>query len=300
MDPKKLQILENAKSLFLGQGFKSTTMQAIADAAGVSKGALYLQFSSKKDIFFEIVLQTDDLVLKEVQSIRQNKKVSPRNRLVEIIRVYFEFIHENRLLSELYMHEVGLELTEEMLSQAEVSRLRWQQSIDESVGDFVGPEYATWKADLGFTLTGVVECFHANLLVGRLQITEEALRNYLLLLVETMAPALKQSQLPPMIDPESQAKRHEALQDLDQKRDREIRSILAKMFSSIDRRQQDQSMTDQQIEIYRETIRLLETECVSENPRKAVVQAMIAGLRQVPEFSMFRQQLAELIGVQLI
>lgn len=39
--------------MFADQGFESTTMSAIAEAAGLSRRSLYRYFTSKEDIFFE-------------------------------------------------------------------------------------------------------------------------------------------------------------------------------------------------------------------------------------------------------
>ena len=48
MDEKKLKILKKAKELFFIYGVKKTTVDEIAKAAGISKGTIYLYFSSKK------------------------------------------------------------------------------------------------------------------------------------------------------------------------------------------------------------------------------------------------------------
>lgn len=48
---RRKTILEAAKSVFLAYGFKRTTMADIADAAGISRPALYLEFKNKADIY---------------------------------------------------------------------------------------------------------------------------------------------------------------------------------------------------------------------------------------------------------
>ncbi len=48
-------ILERAMSEFARSGYAGTTMEAIADAAGVSKGTLYNYFSNKQDLFFSLI-----------------------------------------------------------------------------------------------------------------------------------------------------------------------------------------------------------------------------------------------------
>ncbi|PTQ10170.1 TetR family transcriptional regulator [Sphingomonas oleivorans] len=50
-DPKRRQLIEAALATVSRYGFRKTSMQDIADAAGVSRAALYLHFSNKEDVF---------------------------------------------------------------------------------------------------------------------------------------------------------------------------------------------------------------------------------------------------------
>jgi AcrR family transcriptional regulator len=50
----KKRILMKAARLFAEQGYHATTMDGIAKAVGVSKGALYLYFDSKETLFAEL------------------------------------------------------------------------------------------------------------------------------------------------------------------------------------------------------------------------------------------------------
>src|SRR5215813_11434462 len=52
---KRRQIMEGARRLFLAQGFDAASMNAIAQAAGDSKGTLYVYFKSKEELFEAIV-----------------------------------------------------------------------------------------------------------------------------------------------------------------------------------------------------------------------------------------------------
>jgi AcrR family transcriptional regulator len=48
---KRLQIIDGARSVFLAQGFDGASMGGIARKAGVSKGTLYVYFTSKEELF---------------------------------------------------------------------------------------------------------------------------------------------------------------------------------------------------------------------------------------------------------
>src|SRR5580692_7403621 len=50
-------IVEAAERLFLERGFGSVSMDELAEAAGVARRTLYNQFSSKEEIFREMLLR---------------------------------------------------------------------------------------------------------------------------------------------------------------------------------------------------------------------------------------------------
>jgi len=49
------RVLREAHTLFLERGFAEVSMQQIADAAGMTKAALYYHFRNKEDLFVQIV-----------------------------------------------------------------------------------------------------------------------------------------------------------------------------------------------------------------------------------------------------
>ena len=53
---RRSAILKAARKLFFDRGFKSVTVNNIADKAEVSKGSVYLYFKSKEDIYTQILI----------------------------------------------------------------------------------------------------------------------------------------------------------------------------------------------------------------------------------------------------
>jgi AcrR family transcriptional regulator len=49
------RLLEAAESLFVERGFHSASLEAVADRAGFSKGAVYSRFDSKADLFLALL-----------------------------------------------------------------------------------------------------------------------------------------------------------------------------------------------------------------------------------------------------
>lgn len=65
--PKKSKITASARSVFLRYGYKRVNMNDIAEAAGISRAALYLIFKSKEDVFIGVFLEWLEESLAEIE-----------------------------------------------------------------------------------------------------------------------------------------------------------------------------------------------------------------------------------------
>lgn len=94
---RKKGILDSALQLMNEQGLESVSMDEIARRAGISKGALYLEFESKNDL---IISLTAGFSKQLNQLFSQAIMVSSLTGL-EIMRefgaIYLRFVHENPL-----------------------------------------------------------------------------------------------------------------------------------------------------------------------------------------------------------
>lgn len=94
-ETKRNAILESAQNVFSTKGFSSVTMQDIIDECGISRGGIYLYFSSIDEIFFETITQ---------QSVRQfddiSEVVKKRPLFRELLTNYL-FEHKCRLLNHI-------------------------------------------------------------------------------------------------------------------------------------------------------------------------------------------------------
>jgi AcrR family transcriptional regulator len=59
--------VDAAERLFTGQGFHATSLDAVADEAGFTKGAVYSNFASKEDLFFAVYERRVEAFLPELE-----------------------------------------------------------------------------------------------------------------------------------------------------------------------------------------------------------------------------------------
>ncbi len=104
MANRKDAIIAAASKLFVEKGFEKTTMEDIANALGVYKGALYYHIKSKADIFYEILIMSLDkstAILKEVYGT----DMDIREKFKAIVRVHFDNIRKYSLEYQILLNE---------------------------------------------------------------------------------------------------------------------------------------------------------------------------------------------------
>ncbi len=88
---KRLRILEAATELFVSQGYRKTSVDEVARAAGVSKGTVYLYFKGKTDLLV-FAIGLEKWRHKDVLAAVFDPALSPRQRLRRYLETAFELI----------------------------------------------------------------------------------------------------------------------------------------------------------------------------------------------------------------
>lgn len=108
---KKNLIVSAARDVFFKRGYRAVTMKDIVEACGISRGGLYLYFSSTKELF-EAVLVQENKTLQDVLDSSKAKNASPGELMLmyldeqkkEILKkkdnlaaATYEYMFENKL-----------------------------------------------------------------------------------------------------------------------------------------------------------------------------------------------------------
>jgi len=88
-DDKRLSILHRSAQLFADSGYVGTSMNAIADACGVSKALLYHYYPDKEAILFDILSSHLEKLVAAVQKAEE-ETANPATRLRTIISTLLE------------------------------------------------------------------------------------------------------------------------------------------------------------------------------------------------------------------
>jgi len=83
------RLLELGYRLFTAYGLKKTNVEELARAAGISKGAFYIFYDSKEELFIDVIEEVETRVRAEILAIIDLPGPSPRARLFAVLRKAF-------------------------------------------------------------------------------------------------------------------------------------------------------------------------------------------------------------------
>src|SRR3984957_2835542 len=146
------EILEAAFAQFSRNGYAMTTLEQIAERAGVTKGTIYVYFDSKEHLFISMVRELMKVTLDTLQEMLESHQGST----AELLRAQFSFI---------YQHVVEDRRRREMarLLIAEASRFpaltdRYQEEIHRPCMDFLEKTIQRGLDRGEFRKSAVTEC----------------------------------------------------------------------------------------------------------------------------------------------
>ena len=85
----RAQLIEKGRELFGSYGLRRTNVEDLTGAVGISKGAFYLFFDSKEELFFEIIRRFEAEYRAEVFDDAPAPGVAPRERVRRLLERAF-------------------------------------------------------------------------------------------------------------------------------------------------------------------------------------------------------------------
>jgi len=92
---RRRQLLDVAVTAFAVRGFHATSMNDVADAAGVTKPVLYQHFSSKRHLYLEALTEVGTRLRQTIEKATADAP-APREQVVEGLLAYFRFVAEDQ------------------------------------------------------------------------------------------------------------------------------------------------------------------------------------------------------------
>jgi AcrR family transcriptional regulator len=149
---RRTQLLDVALDRFAASGYHDTSMEEIADAAGVTKPVLYQHFHSKQDLFAELLETEGRQLLDDVQT-RAAAEDNPYQRVLAGFRAYFEFVCRRTSAFQLLFGS-GARLAEDFADYVRAL----EEDIAKVIGFFIEADIDDGHRDLlGHAIVGLGE-----------------------------------------------------------------------------------------------------------------------------------------------
>jgi TetR/AcrR family transcriptional repressor of nem operon len=130
------RILDAAQQLVMERGFSATTVDAILESAGASKGAFFHHFASKADlgrVLVERYARADGELLEHLMGVAESRASDPAGQLIEFVAAFEEGIEDLSLaqpgclfVSFIYEQFPGQDQTRALILD---DVLRWRERI---------------------------------------------------------------------------------------------------------------------------------------------------------------------------
>jgi len=105
-EERRLQILESAQKVFIKSGYNGSTTLEIAKVANISEVTLFRYFSSKQEVFLEVI---EPVLLQSFKAaISSSKSLTPEEKIESVLIERIEFISKNNQILALIIKENSL------------------------------------------------------------------------------------------------------------------------------------------------------------------------------------------------
>lgn len=149
---RRIQLLETALERFAHKGYHETSMEEIADAAGVTKPVIYHHFSSKTELFIELLDTVGERLVLDM-SAKIEAETSPYRRVLAGFRAYFDFVCTSTSAYKL-LFTSGARISDEFSDPVR----RLEESVAAIIARFVEADIDDAHRELlGYAIVGLGE-----------------------------------------------------------------------------------------------------------------------------------------------
>ncbi|HLY83998.1 MAG TPA: TetR/AcrR family transcriptional regulator [Acidimicrobiales bacterium] len=149
---RRRQLLDVAVEVFADRGYHGTSMEGVAEAAGVTKPVLYQHFSSKRGLYLELL---DDVGSRLVDAVTTSLAAAsgPRHQVEAGFAAYFRFVARERHAFRLLFGS-GARGEEEFADAVRQVEDRMADAIAVLIDADVGAEH---RQIVGYGIVGLAE-----------------------------------------------------------------------------------------------------------------------------------------------
>lgn len=260
MEEKKQRLIESSIELFAEKGYHRTSIQEIVEKSGVSKGAFYLYFSSKKALTTEIVDYFINKMVRDVKEINE-KQIGPKEKLIEQTALYLDVVnhHRSHVLMSLKDQTLEGQDFEGMIKRLHKESYRLMQN---RMQEYYGEAVVAYVPDIFIIYDGIMQGYLKAIIIYQVACDPNEMARFIIDRLMAMIHDLMQTADAPML----------TAHDLDVQATPVVSDLIQKAYAlDVSNEKKDEVI---------EAIQLLEQECVKEKPNQVIIESVKATLFQ--------------------
>lgn len=278
--------------LFAQKGFHETSVQAIVDNSGVSKGSFYLHFDSKEDLLFHIHHYYYYGLMDAVKEV-QNHDAEPREQLALQVKVLLQSFMSNKDFIVMHMREnvnVPLE-TSGLLTDIQRHSYEWARG---NLLNIYGKPLQSKINDAVILLEGILHGYVKWLVIDEVRLDADVLSNFIVRRIDDVIAGMIGEEHEPLI---SDALLQEHFPgNVAQGGYACVQRELQRMREKIDY----VNATEQQKQDLCSAMNVLEEEMKKAEPQHVIVQGMLTHFAHFPPFKPNLQQISKYLEITLL
>lgn len=279
-----MKIIEKGLSLFAEKGYHSTTIQEIADKAGISKGSFYVYFSSKEDFMITAFSYFHIQMTERMQQVA-DENLAPRPSLAKQITAMMDYIYTYRDFIIMYMREnisIGIgEKMDTLLTDIKQQSCTW---LEKNIKNIYGDRVNSFMVDAIAMLEGLIQSYIKWLIMDNVLVDQKRIGSFLVNRFDDLIEGMIAHQEKPLIRTKNKYNQSNAYYDLINVMDQKVRAFSDKQTA---RRLQ-------------EVLAALRVEVAKEARQNIFIQGLLAHFQQHEELKEDCKRMADLLDVDLL
>ncbi|WP_164462161.1 TetR/AcrR family transcriptional regulator [Bacillus sp. FJAT-42376] len=165
MKEREKVIIRSAIKCFSEKGYHQTSIQEIADDAGVAKGSIYNYFGSKEDLLFSIFQHHFETLFEKMHELKETGTDYRTSFEKQISSIFYEYSSHKEFL-QMQIREQIMKENSELFHYLKTVRLRLFAWYSERLEEVYGEEIHSFQFDLVVLLEGMIKEYLALMIKG--------------------------------------------------------------------------------------------------------------------------------------
>lgn len=183
---KKQELMNAAVHLFSVKGFHQTSVQEIAQAVDISKGAFYKQYDSKESLLVGILQRYQSETLAGMEQLDISGDVEPKEALAMKLAFELESVLSDRDFFIMVFKDMPTDRNDQLTSLMQEMRKSSSDFHRKSLLEAFGPHIEPFLEDLTIIVEGILKEYMITIILDNRQLSIDKLSRFIASAIEAI------------------------------------------------------------------------------------------------------------------